>query len=455
VTNFPGLTPVVYSAEARQQKVHVSLPNTLFDQPVLGNSSMSMVSGPFWRSLPRAVVTDPYLPISAFRFYAGNQCWFYPEHKDYDPETGDLFPANTAYYVISQGSSFSDKPFMEAFAAAMASFQPATKRALVTGRTLAPTLQMIFRTAQKTVKKPEDYLTGAAHPAVFDAANLDLEAMVKLAHALKPEEIPPLVALRTLKDAQTEMGVDYFDLRPEGLFDTPFGIARVVRGMARRRSITLEAAVSTNPREVKYLWAVLQGEAKKIEIKPLNASASQVEITVSYHGTYRPRGADGLASPLMSGRVDIGCFVKAGAHYSAPSFVSFYYLPNEERAYRDDGQILSVDYANAAHRYADPALTLQKSWKDLYDYDAQGRLTGWYRTRGGGQPERFTHKGHKVLEADRQNRPVKACAVQYLPRQTGVEGAPPALTCVDTPQLFAYAYANDADRVGKASPLGQ
>ncbi len=453
VTNFPGLTPVVYSVEARQHRSHLSLPNTLFEQPLLGNSSMSMVSGPFWRSLPRAVVTDPIQPLAAFRYYVSNQSWFFPEHKDYDPDTGDLFPANTPYCVISQGSSYSDQPFMQAFAASMASFQPATKRLLITRKLLAPTLQMIFRATQKTVKNPEDYLTAAAHPVVFDASNLSVTSMVEMAHAMKPEEVPPLVALRTVTDAQAEPGIDFFDMRPEGLFDTPCCIARVVRGMARERRMTIEAAASSNQRDLKYQWVVLQGDPKKIGIKTLNETGSRVEITVAYHGTFRLQEAGGAPSAMSSSRVDIGCFVKAGPYYSAPSFVSLYYLPNEERVYRDDGQILSVDYANAAHRYADPVLTLQKSWKDLYEYDTQGHLTGWYRTRSGGQPERFTYKGHKVLDTDKQNRPVKACVVQYMPRQTGGENAPPVLTGVDTQQIFAYTYASDEDKVGKAAAV--
>jgi hypothetical protein len=450
VTNFPGLTPVVYSAEAKQHRVQLSLPNTLFEHPVVGNSSMSMVSGPFWRSLPRAVVTDSIQPIAAFRFYVSNQSWFFPEHKDYDPDTGDLYPANTPYYVISQGSSYSDQPFMQAFVASMAAFQPATKRHLVSHKLLAPTLQMLFRATQKSVKKPEDYLTGAAHPAVFDAANLNAAAMVEMAHAMKPEEVPPLVALRTVTDAQAEPGVDYFDIRPEGLFDTPCSIARVVRGTARERRMTIDAASSLDQRDLKFQWVVLQGDPKRVVIKPLNETASRVEITVAYHERFRLQEGSNAPSAMTSSRVDVGCFVKAGAYYSAPSFISFYFLPNEQRVYREDGQILSVDYTNAAHRYADPVLTLQKNWKDLYEYDPQGHLTGWYRTRTGGGAERFTHKGHKVLETDKQNRPVKACVVQYLPRQTGAENMPPVLTSMDTPQLFTYTYAGDADKVGKA-----
>ncbi len=452
VTNFPGLTPVVYGEEARQKRNHLSLPNTLFDQPALGNCSMSMVHGPLWRSLPRAIVTDPYQAVAAFHFYLSNQCWVYPEHTDYDPATGDLYPVNAPYYVISQGSSFTDQPFLRAFAASMAALQPATKRLLVARKELAPVLQLFLRSTQKTVRKPEDYLTGAAHPVVFNATNLDVEAMVKLAHALRPDDIPPLVVLRTVREASPEAGLDFFDVRPEGLFDTPFCLARVVRGVARERSMTVEAkTTSALPENAAYLWTVLQGDPRKITFKPLNVTSSLVEIVVGYHGVYRPVAADGSPSPLKSGRVDIGCFVKRGAFYSPPSIISFYYLPNEERVYRDDGKILSVDYANAGHQYADPVLTLQKGWKDLYEYDDQGRPTGWYRTRPGGQPERFTHKGHRVLETDKQNRPLKACAVQYLPRQTGAEGAPPSLTSVDTPQVFTYTYSGAADKVGTAS----
>ena len=55
------------------------------------------------------------------------------------------------------------------------------------------------------------------------------------------------MTLRTLKDAQTEPGVDYFDMRPEGLFDTPFAIARVVRGVGRTRSMTIGAAAAPQP----------------------------------------------------------------------------------------------------------------------------------------------------------------------------------------------------------------
>ena len=454
VSLFPGMTPVTYCAEAKAKNLSTGLPNGLFDFPVIGNASVALTAGPFWRSLPRAMQTDPFQMLLASQLTLNNQSWFFPAHRDYTPEAGDLFLANAPYYVTSLGSSFGDQPFMQAFAAAMAALRPETKRALVQRKQLAPTLQMLFRATQKTVKKPEDYLTGAAHPVVFDPANLDAEAMVARARALTPEAIPPAVALRTVSDAKAEPGVDFFDLRPEGLFDTPFAIARVVRGIfARDRTMTVEAVVVGAPpsAQTAFIWTVLQGDEKKITIKPLTPNASRVEITVGYHGTYRLTRPDGLPSAQHTSRVDIGCFVKAGEHYSPPSMVTFGYLANERRLYHDDGRIQSVDYTNSDHRYADPVLTLHKGWKDLYEYDDNGKLRGWYRLRPPGLPERFTHAGHKVLAADTLNRPTRACAVQYLPRQQG-ENLPPTMTTVETEKQFAYTFTNDDDLVGTFTP---
>ena len=450
-TNYPGMTPVVYSVEAQKYSAHMGLPNGFFNGPVLGNASLSIVTGPYWRSLPRACLTEPLRAVTAFRFYFDNQIWVFPEHHDYDLQRGDLFPANAPFFVITQGSSGSDQPFVSAFAATLAAFTPATKRALVYRKALAPTLRAILCATQKSLKQPEDYLTGLAHPVVFDAKMLNVAAMVQMAHGLTPEQIPPLVLLRTIKDAETRPGIDYFDLRSEILCETPCCLARVVRGVARERMMTVAAISTIKKPDLTYTWRVLQGDPDKVTIKPLQQDGSQVEIRVAYHGSFTVQNPDGLVDPIKRHRVDIGCFVKGTPLDSAPAMISLYYLPNETRVYRDDGQILSVDYANAAHAYADPILTLDKGWKDLYAYDAKGGLTGWYRTREGGQPERFTWQGHKVLKTDAQNRPILGCEVEYLPRQVGGGQNPATLTCVDTQKRFKYTYADDADLIGTPS----
>lgn len=444
-TNFPGLTPVVYGEDAKAKQVNIGLPNANFGYPVIGNASIAITAGPYWRSMPRAIQTDQLQPIIAFQLMLANQCWFYPAHRDFTAETGDLYPVNTPYYIISKGSSTTDLPFMQAVTATLAAFRPETKKELISRGLLVPTLQMILRATQKTIKTPDDYLTGLAHPVVFDSANLNVDAMVRLSHELTPQTIPAPTVLRTLKDAKTEIGIDYFDLRTEGLFDTPFAIARIIRGVrTRTRSMTIEAMVPGLPSPPSpFIWKVLQGDPAKITIKPLTPNASQVEITLAYHGIYRP-----TPGAWMTSRVDIGCFLKTGERYAMPSIVSFSYLPNEERLYRDDGNIQSVDYMNANHRYSDPVLTMPKTWKDLYDYDSKAQLKGWYRTKRTGAPERFTYAGHKVLGVDKLNRPIRACGVQYMPRQQG-ENRPPELTYVDSmQQVFVYSYSADDDVIG-------
>ena len=378
-----------------------------------------------------------------------NQCWFYPAHRDFTAETGDLYPVNIPYYIISKGSSLTEVPFMEAITATMAAFRPETKQALISNGLLVPTLQMILRSTQKNLKSPDDYLTGLAHPVVFDVINLNVDAMVRLAHDLTPATIPAPIVLRTLKDAKAELGIDYFDLRLEGLFDTPFAIARILRNVrTRSRTMTFEAMLPGLPSPPSpFVWKVLQGDSSKITIKPLTPNASQVDITIAYHGIYRP-----TPSAWMTSRVDIGCFIKTGERYAMPSILSLSYLPNEDRLYRDDGNIQSVDYMNANHRYADPVLTLPKTWKDLYEYDSNAQLRGWYRTKKAGAAERFTYAGHKVLEVDKLNRPIRAYGVQYMPRQQG-ENRPPELTYVENlQQVFVYSYSTDADMIGTFKP---
>lgn len=445
VTNFPGMTRVTYSAAAQEHKVDVSMPNVAVDYPLLGNCSMAITEGAFWRSLPRSVLTDPMQLMLATRFYLGNQIWFYPAHRDYTTQGGDLFPANAPYFIVSVGSSYSDKPFMEACAAALAAMQPQVKQQLVARKWLAPTLQMLLRQAQLGVTNEAAYLSGRAHPVTFAPADLEVERMVRLAHELQVADVPPPVMLRTVKDFKAEQGVDYFDLRSETLFDTPFCIARVGRAMHKKRSITLEAHAAGRAAQ-EYRWVLLLGDEEKVKIKPLEGSAARVEIEVEYHGTYRP--TEGERGVQVS-RVDVGCFVKGGANWSAPSIYSLYWLADEERVYREDGQILSVDYSNATHRYADPVLSMQKGWKDLYEYADDGELLGWYRMRGGTTGERFTWRGHKVLESDAQNRPIKACEVEYLPRQSGITGMPPSLTYADKPKVFVYAYKDAKDKRGE------
>jgi len=219
----------------------------LHNAPVIGNASVAMTQGPFWRSMPRLAMARAATVGLLADQYANNMLYFYAEHRDYDHEAdkghGDVYPANIPYLITSQGSSGSDQAFMDAVAATIAAFCPETQQFLVAKRLLMPTVQMIFRASRKPVVGREDYLSGKAHPPVFDAATLDVERMVRMAHELEPDGVPPLVRLKVEEEYLGRPGIDYFEVGPgEQLFDSVSAVARTARsgrgrpeGRAQRR----------------------------------------------------------------------------------------------------------------------------------------------------------------------------------------------------------------------------
>lgn len=456
--SFPQLTRIEFNESAKRRNLHMGLQARWFFSAItIGNSSTAITAGPYWRSQPRLAYTDPRAAAMLAEQYAKNHLYFYPEHRDHDPGHngageggdghGDVYPANTPYVIISQGSSGSDQAFMDAVACTLAAFRPEVKRLLAEQGALMPALQMVFRASNRQVVKPEDYLSGAAHPTVFDGAQLDLLKMVQLAHDIRREDVPPLVRLRVVEEDEGLPGRDYF--APglnERLLDTPAAIARIARSTKRLRRMVVSAENSRdlNGRALKFHWVVLRGDAAATQIKPLNEAGSVVELLIPYH----PRRPITPGAALESNRVDIGAVVHNGAYYSAPAFVSVFYLDGEMRKYDDQGRIVSVEYGDSAAggNYVDPLIELGKSWRDDYRYDDAGRLIGWTRTRGESSEE-FTADGALIIERDALGRATKARRVRYLPEPR--EGQAPRLVQQSGEDVLSYGYKSDDDRVGR------
>ncbi|QNN24868.1 hypothetical protein HED60_22165 [Planctomycetales bacterium ZRK34] len=348
---FPQFTKVVYSPPLRQKNIDYGVQvQLLYDRPVLGNSSTAMTQGPMWRSNPRRCYVDGRAMALLHQQYTNNNLYLYPEHRDYDPGHngigggyGDAYPTNTPYVLISQGSSGSDRVFMEAVAATMAAFRPDVKRTLIEHGMLMPTVQMILRWCNDGVSEADEYLTGKAHPPVFDGKLLRRRAMVDMAHAITSDDIPPMVRLAVADETPDRPGVDYFESGPaQRLATTPQAIARVHRTLDQNYRITLSAASSSdlNDRPLTYHWVVLRGDADAISIKPINDDRSLVVITVPWH----ERRPIAPGSDMQSNRVDIGVFVNNGAYYSAPAFYTVHTLDDERRTYDDNGKLIEVDY---------------------------------------------------------------------------------------------------------------
>lgn len=421
---FPQLTRIEFSEEARKRRVHHGLQlSFLYNGITIGNSSTALTSGPFWRSQARHALTNPRGAGLLYLQYMGNHMYFYPEHRDHDPQVdgkghGDVFAANTPYMIVSQGSSGSDRAFMNAIVATLAAFRPEVKQKLAKSGALMAAVQMIFRSSSnKMVETPADYLTGKAHPTVFDGRQIQMDKMVTLAHDMTPESLPPMVQLKVIEEDQAVVGRDYFDMGPrERMFDTPCAIARVVKSTKydRRMVVSAQASKDLDGKPLTYHWIVLRGDADRIRINKLDDDGSQVELIVPYHER-RPISS---GSKMESNRVDIGVFVDNGQHYSAPGFVCFYYLDNEKRVYDDQHRIQVLDYTDPAvkGRYVDPLLDLPKDWRDEYRYADDGSLLGWTRIRGEDRQE-FTADGELILEKDDDGKPSKTTPVRYIAKR--------------------------------------
>jgi len=425
---LPQLTRVEFSEEACKRNLHHGLQLAfLYNAITIGNSSTAVTSGPQWRSQARNALTRPRGAELLYLQYRANHMYFYPEHRDHDPQVegkghGDVFAANTPYMIISQGSSGSDRVFLNAVGATLAAFRPEVKLKLAKSGALMAAVQMVFRSSNQMVETPKDYLTGKAHPTVFDGGQIQAEKMVTLAHDMTPESLPPMVQLKVIEEDQSIMGCDYFDVGPrERMFDTPCAIARIVKSTKynRRMVVSAEASKDLNGKPLTYHWVVLRGDAARIQINPLNGAGSRVELIVPYH----ERRTITPGSKMKSQRVDIGVFIHNGRNYSAPGFVCFYYLANEKRFYDDQYRIRVVDYTDPAVKgnYVDPILDFSKDWRDEYHYADDGSLLGWSRIRGEDRQE-FTGNGELILEKDAVGKPTKTTLVRYIAKR-GKAGA--------------------------------
>lgn len=351
---WPQLDKVPYTDQERKARVDWAAQRVILKQVVFGNSSTSAAPTGGGSNV-RSYYANPRGVAFLHDQYRNNNVYIYPEHRDHDPRSkggdpgyGDLYMTNTPYILTSQGSSGSDQPFMRVLPYTLAAFRPEVKQKLVENGLLMPTLQMLLRSTNKNLKEPGEYLTGKAHPTVFEGSWVNDVGMVKAAHDLTLDTIPPLAQLKVVEEDSATPGKDFFEPQVDGspwltekLHDTPGVIARVVRGPqhVRRLVVSAEGSVDVNKKPLKYHWSVLRGDGKRITIKPLNEAGSVVEIQVPYHARFTAGPV-----PIETNRVDIGAFVHNGANYSAPAFVTFYSLDNEARTYDAKGRLLEIGH---------------------------------------------------------------------------------------------------------------
>ncbi len=347
-SEWPGLKVYVPAEDEKKGRRHVGMASVIRPEVLFGNCSMA-APAENGGSLPRIYESEPDGYRYLLNQYLNNNLFFYPSHQDHNRGWnglggwGDLYVANTPCMVISQGSSYTDQPFLRAFVSAMAALPPDTQRALIKAHLLMPTLQSLFRRSNKMVRTDEDYFAGRAHPPVFRGTDIEEEKFVRLAHNLPQLAVPPVALLEVKQETPDVIsGRDFFELpsiKGEKLADTPCVISRIFRGTAFKREMTVSAKRSADlmRRPISIKWVLLQGDRKRVTIEP-STDGTEARITVAWHPEIL------AVSGLASHRVDIGVFAGNGLSWSAPSFISFYMLPNESRSYREDERLDEICY---------------------------------------------------------------------------------------------------------------
>lgn len=377
---FPQLRYVAYSPELSQYSRGLAGP-FLFDQPVIGNASVAVTRGLFRRSMPRLAMTDNQSVALAQSAYANNQIYVYPEHQDHDPKDGDLFHANLPYFVVSQGSSHSDRPFMRALALTYGAYSPETFDMLRENGLLASTTQMILRRTLNQVKNDNDYLKPQAHPSAFRKGMLRPAAMVSLASSIPADAVPPRVNLRVIEDLEGRPGADFLVRNlSQTIFTSPGAIARAWRSFAPQQRMVLSAAdtVDPNGRDLSFHWRVMRGNPDKISILPSGPGNSSAEIVVDWH---EPEDLIG-PSDIPTRRIEIAAFAHNGEYYSAPAFISIAVPVHQNREYAGSGaeaNLWKINY-DAADQYVDPLLWPVAPWFDRISYGSDGEIDAMTRT---------------------------------------------------------------------------
>jgi len=386
---FPQLSRSGYASEFTTENLDTGTAGPFrFPLPVIGNSSTALRRSPLGRSHGRLALQGPEAAARTHALYAANHLYVYPEHRDHDPGTGDRLFALSPAFVLSQGSSGSDRPFMRTLAMIHAAFAPETRSRLEQEGLLAATAQMVLRRNLRGVGGGADYLSAKAHPPVFSKEMLRPEAMVAHANAVAADAIPPMVQLAVVKDFAAVPGRDYLAGNlGEAVFTTPTAVARLWRSFAYRREITLSAEGTRDPngRPLEFHWVLLRGDPERVRITPLEGSPARARIELEWHGG---RWADPVTG-LATSRIDIGVFADNGVHLSAPSFLSVALPPHQDRRYRSgpDGRerLVALDYRSEPEGpYVDPLIWPVAGWADRLVRRPDGTVTAFERTEDGG-----------------------------------------------------------------------
>ena len=296
---FPGLTVVKLDMDGRERGMDLNAPNMLFPYPVFGNCSRAFTQGPYWRSLPRSLMTaESYRLGLMLKLYLTNQVWVFPAACDSaGGKYGDVFQSVCPYFLVSEGQSWSDQYYLKAALECSRNFRPEVKAEILKRGALAPTIQKLIRSSLHSVTNEADYLSAKAHPTTLPPGGLDLPRMKAAAKAMTVSSIPPIAGIKV-----TTPPVKNPESIPECTYATGLAWAFILRAPDETREFYIKAHGAG-----EFEFVCVHGAC---QIEKLAKDTAKVTVKRS------------TLSPTS--RVDVAVFGRnPGTGWGAPSFVSF------------------------------------------------------------------------------------------------------------------------------------
>jgi len=335
------------------------------------------------------------------------------DSSEWDPVRRlDRLPFDMPFQLVV-GSAPADRAAAEAALTTVVTSMPRNIRAyFIRHRLMAPLQQWLVRRCKPGITNEALYVSAAAHPNVWRAADFDLARLAAAAQSLTSNCVPIMANIYSYYDeykpspiTRAQPLVDYPDPRTESTYETPFGTAVVLRAPEGKRKFRfLALGWPFRDGKVNFKWMVkpqwgVSVRAIQERWQQCSPERGYGELTLDWGGAVRR---------------DVFVFARYGeGAWGPPSVISFYRIPNERRQYDNGGRIQSIEYLPAQDVI--PQLYQNKQWKDVYGKDSLGQVFCFLRTRAGqANEDRFSLDGERVLETYAGDLPKVTAKVRYF-----------------------------------------
>lgn len=263
--------------------------------------------------------------------YEQNGLYMVPEHRDVGKR--DFYQWQAPFFLLSQGSSSSEKDEIRKGLQALGVMTPDARSAAEQSNAIGPLLSYLIVRARQT--SDAAYLTGDAHPTALTNTDSD-ERILTLAAAMRAGELPPIAKL--VVDTVDATFPDDWTMtqslsNPHSIGYTPPTLPENTPSGEFAIEIDLSDSVDPNDKDIFFFPAVLRAAGSDVTVERLDDSGMRWTVRGDF-----PEDAD-----IMTGgqertvsRVTVGFFPHNGKWLGAPVMVSVGARPSDERSSNDN-----------------------------------------------------------------------------------------------------------------------